>query len=76
MLEEWGIQKQNVQCMVRDEGSNMKRACSLSKIHSSDCTATQLHLVDSEAIKKVYTISMLLVKCRKIAGYLNHSTMT
>ncbi|XP_022834999.1 zinc finger BED domain-containing protein 4-like [Spodoptera litura] len=75
MLNEWGIQKQNVHCMVRDGGSNMKRACSLSEIHNIDCTAHQLHLVVKEAIKKVDTISVLLAKCRKIAGHFNHSTM-
>ncbi|GBP71383.1 Zinc finger BED domain-containing protein 4 [Eumeta japonica] len=75
MLKEWGIQKQNVHCMVRDGGSNMKRACSLSEIHNVDCTAHQLHLVVKEAIKNVDTISVLLGKCRKIAGHFNHSTM-
>nr|CAH7728839.1 unnamed protein product [Callosobruchus chinensis] len=75
MLKEWGIQKQNVHCMVRDGGSNMKRACSLSGIHNVDCTAHQLHLVVKEAIKNVDTISVLLGKCRKIAGHFNHSTM-
>lgn len=75
MLEEWGLEKQNVHCMVRDGGSNMKRACSLSKIHNIDCTAHQLHLVVKEAIKKVDIISVLLAKCRKIAGHFNHSTM-
>lgn len=75
MLEEWGILKQNVHCMVRDGGSNMKRACYLSELHNIDCTAHQLHLVVKEAIKKVDTISVLLTKCRKIAGHFNHSTM-
>nr|CAH7735396.1 unnamed protein product [Callosobruchus chinensis] len=75
MLKEWGIQKQNMHCMVRDGGSNMKRACSLSGIHNVDCTAHQLHLVVKEATKNVDTISVLLGKCRKIAGHFNHSTM-
>nr|CAH7723754.1 unnamed protein product [Callosobruchus chinensis] len=61
--------------MVRDGGSNMKRACSLSGIHNVDCTAHQLHLVVKEAIKNVDTISVLLGKCRKIARHFNHSTM-
>ncbi|CAH0730540.1 unnamed protein product, partial [Brenthis ino] len=75
MLEEWGILKQNVHCMVRDGGSNMKRACYLSEVHSIDCTAHQLHLVVKNAIQKVNEISILLTKCRKIAGHFNHSTM-
>ncbi|XP_023219004.1 zinc finger BED domain-containing protein 4-like [Centruroides sculpturatus] len=75
MLEEWGIPKQNVHCIVRDGGSNMKRACTLSDINNIDCTAHQLHLVVKEAIKNVDAISMLLTKCRKIAGHFNHSTM-
>ncbi|KAH9641237.1 hypothetical protein HF086_003224 [Spodoptera exigua] len=75
MLKEWGIQKQNVHCMVRDGGSNMKRACSLAEIHNIHCTEHQLHLVVKEAIKNVDTISVLLAKCRKIAGHFNHSTM-
>ncbi|XP_067120486.1 zinc finger BED domain-containing protein 4-like [Centruroides vittatus] len=75
ILEEWGIPKQNVHCMVRDGGSNMKRTCTLSDINNIDCTAHQLHLVAKEAIKNVDAISMLLTKCRKIAGRFNHSTM-
>ncbi|XP_046976668.1 zinc finger BED domain-containing protein 4-like [Vanessa cardui] len=75
MLEEWGLLKKNVHCMVRDGGTNMKRACYLSEIQSIDCTAHQLHLVVKEAIKTVDEISILLTKCRKIAGHFNHSTM-
>ncbi|XP_067121047.1 zinc finger BED domain-containing protein 4-like [Centruroides vittatus] len=75
MLEEWGIPKQNVHSMVRDGGSNMNRACTLSDINNTDCTAHQLHLVIKKAIKNVDAISMLFTKCRKIAGHFNHSTM-
>ncbi|XP_054723792.1 zinc finger BED domain-containing protein 4-like [Uloborus diversus] len=75
MLEEWGIPKQNVHCMVRDGGSNMKLACTLSEINNIDCTAHQLNLVFKDAIKKVDAISLLLTKCRKIAGHFNHSTV-
>lgn len=58
MLEEWIIQKQNVLCMSRDGESNMKSACSLSEIHSIDCTAHQLRLVEEE-IKNRYNIRVI-----------------
>lgn len=61
--------------MVRDAGSNMKCACTISEINNIDCTAHQLHLVAKEAIKEVDIISKLLIKCRKIASHFHHSTM-
>lgn len=45
MLEGWGILILNVHCIVKDGGSNMKRACYLSEMQNIDCTAHQLHLV-------------------------------
>lgn len=75
MFREWEIAPHNVHCIVRDGGSNMKRGCNLSNFNNTVCTAHKLHLVVKESIKNVELISMVLVKCKKIAGHFNHSTM-
>ncbi|CAB3232777.1 unnamed protein product [Arctia plantaginis] len=37
MLTEWNISNDQVHCMIRDEGSNMKRAMRLAKFQDLDC---------------------------------------
>ncbi|KAM3964034.1 zinc finger BED domain-containing protein 4-like [Aphomia sociella] len=44
MLSEWNIKKDQVHCLIRDEGSNMKRAVRLAALNDIDCTVHKIQL--------------------------------
>src|SRR5215469_7811886 len=44
MLEKWKIERAYVHCVMRDSGTNMKKALFLSGINNLDCTIHKLHL--------------------------------
>ncbi|KAL0848776.1 hypothetical protein ABMA28_013207 [Loxostege sticticalis] len=71
--EEWEIRRQNLHVMVRDGGSNMKRAARVSQINDIDCTLHQLQLCIRAALATNDYISTLLAKCKQIATHFNHS---
>ncbi|KAF9416046.1 hypothetical protein HW555_006458 [Spodoptera exigua] len=51
MLTEWGITRDQVHCIIRDEGSNMKRAMAISQFRDIDCTAHKLQLCVKHGLK-------------------------
>lgn len=71
--EEWGISRQKLHVMVRDGGSNMKRAARVSQINDIDCTIHKLQLCIRAALTVDDYISTLLAKCKQIATHFNHS---
>lgn len=73
MLDEWGIGKHQVHCMIRDQGSNMKRAMVLSDLRDMDCTVHKLHLVVKTGLKSQQNICDVKMKLKKIATHFNHS---
>lgn len=73
MLNEWNITKDQVHCMVRDEGSNMKRAMSLAGFKDIDCTVHKLQTNIKSALNSQEFLVTLIQKCNKIAGHFNHS---
>lgn len=44
MLCEWNIKKEQLHCLIRDEGSNMKRAARLAAINDIDRTVHKIQL--------------------------------
>jgi hypothetical protein len=44
ILQEWGINRQAVHCMVRDRGSNMIKAMQLSGFENVNCAIHQIQL--------------------------------
>ncbi|CAH2009439.1 unnamed protein product [Acanthoscelides obtectus] len=73
ILEEWDIPRQKLHAMVRDGGSNMKRAARISQIDDIDCTLHQLQLCVRSALASNEHFSTLLAKCKQIATHFNHS---
>lgn len=59
--------------MVRDGGSNMKRAARVSQINDIDCNIHQLQLCIRAVLAIDEYISSLLAKCKQIATHFNHS---
>ncbi|XP_046963301.1 zinc finger BED domain-containing protein 4-like [Vanessa cardui] len=71
--EEWDIPRQKLHAMVRDGGSNMRRAARISQIDDIDCTLHQLQLCIRSALAGNEHFSTLLAKCKQIATNFNHS---
>lgn len=75
MLSEWNITKEQVQCLIRDEGSNMKRAGRLAALNDVDCTVHKIQLAIRSCLGSQENIKMIKQKCKKISTHLNHSTI-
>ena len=75
MLDKWNIEGDDVHCVVRDAGANMKKALFLSEIKNVDCFAHQIQLVVKKGISAQKGVSDLLSKCRSIATHFNHSAV-
>ncbi|KAF9800697.1 hypothetical protein SFRURICE_015351, partial [Spodoptera frugiperda] len=72
MLSEWNIKKEQLHCLIRDEGSNMKRAGRLAALNDIDCTEATRELSSSCAlISSVIPIIQMLEK--KVDDYLTRS---
>ncbi|GBP75093.1 Zinc finger BED domain-containing protein 4 [Eumeta japonica] len=71
MLSEWNISNDQVHCMIRDGGSNMKRAMRLAKLQDLDCAvhkmqlAIQSSLNSQENIKEEWKIIECCVELLK-----------
>ena len=50
MLKKWSILPQNVYCVVRDSGANMKKALFQSGLNNLDCTIHKIQLVIKSGI--------------------------
>lgn len=75
MLAEWNISKNQVHCMIRDGGSNMKRAMALSGINDVDCTVHKLQLAIKAGFQNDEHLQNIKEKCKKIATHFGHSTI-
>ena len=65
MLIEWGISKNQVHCIIRDEGSNMKRAMAISEFSDIDCTAHKIQLCVKNGLKSHQSIIDIRQKLKK-----------
>ncbi|GBP12719.1 Zinc finger BED domain-containing protein 1 [Eumeta japonica] len=73
ILEEWGIDRQKVHCMVRDHGSNMVRAMQLSGFEDISCAIHQIQLCIRAGVESQEWLLQLIAKLKKIATHFNHS---
>nr|CAI5864400.1 unnamed protein product [Callosobruchus analis] len=73
ILEEWGIDRQKVHCMVRDRGSNMVRAMQISGFKDISCAIHQIQLCIRAGVESQEWLLQLIAKLRKIATHFNHS---
>lgn len=75
MLTEWNIKKEQVHCLMRDEGSNMKRAARLAALNDIDCTVHKMQLAIRSCLGSQENIKILKQKCKNISTHFNHSTI-
>ncbi|GBP83066.1 Zinc finger BED domain-containing protein 4 [Eumeta japonica] len=75
MLCEWNIKKEQLHCLITDEGSNMKRAARLAAINDIDCTVHKIQLAIRSCLGTQENIKILKQKCKKISTNFNHSTI-
>jgi len=75
MLEKWKIERTYVHCVMRDSGTNMKKALFLSGINNLDCTIHKLHLTVKSGLDSKEEIKEVISKCRNIGSHFHHSTM-
>lgn len=66
MLIEWGISKNQVLCIIRDEWFNMKRAMAISDFCDIDCTAHKLQLCVKNGLKSHQSIIDTKQKLKKL----------
>lgn len=75
MLSEWNIKKEQVHCLIRDEGSNMKKAVRLAALNDIDCTVHRMQLAIRSCLDSQEIIKIVKQKCKKISTHFNHSTI-
>ncbi|XP_072929650.1 zinc finger BED domain-containing protein 4-like [Epargyreus clarus] len=75
MLAEWNILNEKVHCMIRDEGSNMKRGMRLALLNDLDCTVHKLQIVIRHGLRSQESLEDVKQKCKKITTHFNHSTI-
>ena len=75
MLREWNIKKEQVHCIIRDEGSNMKRAMRLAAFQDMDCTIHKMQLAIRSCLNSQEKIKIVKQKCKTISTHFNHSTI-
>lgn len=75
MLSEWNIKKEQLHCLIRDEGSNMKRAGRLAALNDIDCTVHKIQLAIRSCLGSQENIKILKQKCKRISTHFNHSTI-
>ncbi|GBP37213.1 Zinc finger BED domain-containing protein 4 [Eumeta japonica] len=75
MLSKWNISNDQVHCMIRDEGSNMKRAMRLAKLQDLDYAVHKMQLAIRSSLNSQENIKGIKQKCKKISTHFNHSTI-
>lgn len=73
MLKSWGISKEKVHVILRDNARNMEKAMKDANLPSLPCMAHTLQLAVSEGILSQRTISDILAAARRIVGHFKHS---
>ncbi|XP_065892775.1 E3 SUMO-protein ligase ZBED1-like [Dysidea avara] len=79
VLESYEIADRTVSSIVRDQGSNMRRATDLLQIEKGwagvNCSAHILQLCISDGFKNNTSIDRALGAARKLVGHFHHSTL-
>ena len=75
ILAEWGIETNQVHCVVWDNGSNMVKAMSEPGLRSFGCFAHSLQLIVHEGLLTQRIVIDLLAVCRSMVGHFKHSSV-
>uniref|UniRef100_A0A1A8MBN7 Zinc finger, BED domain containing 4 n=2 Tax=Nothobranchius pienaari TaxID=704102 RepID=A0A1A8MBN7_9TELE len=75
MLNSWGIEKERVHVIVRDNAQNMKRAMEDLAVPSLGCVAHTLQLVVHEGLLSQRSVTDTMANARKITGHFKHSPL-
>lgn len=75
MLDKWEISHSSVHCVVRDSGTNMKKALFLSGLNNLDCAVHEIQLVVRQGFQSQKPVCDIIEKCRRLATHFHHSTM-
>ncbi|KAL7646695.1 UNVERIFIED_CONTAM: hypothetical protein RMT77_001948 [Armadillidium vulgare] len=75
ILGKWKISKEDIHCVMRDSGTNMKKALFLSGVNNLDCAVHKVQLVVKRGLESKIEISELISKCRSMSTHFRHSTM-
>ncbi|XP_063913315.1 uncharacterized protein LOC135129975 [Zophobas morio] len=75
MLTEWNISKEQVHCIIRDEGSNMKSVMRLTVLNDLDCAVHKMQFAIRSGLQSQENITVVKQKCKKISTHFNHSTI-
>ena len=75
MLLTWGINKENVHIVLRNNASNMGRAMTDANLCSYGCFAHSLQLVVNDGVLSQRVVSDLLAVCRSIVGHFRRSAV-
>ncbi len=73
MLNNWGIDKQRVYVILRDNAANMKKAMRDMGVPSVDCVAHSCQLCVHEGLLSQRSVTETLANARKIVGHFKHS---
>ena len=75
MLEGWGIQKEQVHLIVRDNASNMVKAMREAAYPDLGCFAHTLQLIIHDGVLSQRAVIDILTNCRKVVGHFKHSPL-
>ncbi len=75
MLNSWGIEKQQVHVILRDNARNMQKAMDDMGVLSMRCVTHTLQLVMHEGLLSQHSVKDTLVSTRKITGHFKHSSL-
>ena len=75
MLNSWGIEKQHVHVILRDNARNMKKAMDDMGVPSMGCVAHTLQFIVHEGLLSQRSITYTLANARKIIGHFKHSPL-
>lgn len=75
MLNNWGIDKQHVHVIVRNNAANMKKAKRDMAVPSVGCVAHSCQLCVHEGLLSQHSVSDTLANARMILGHFKHSPL-
>jgi len=74
VLESWGISKQMVRTVIRDNAANMVKAFHDAELPNVGCTLHNLQLAIHDCILDQRAVSDALAACRRLVGHFKHSS--
>ena len=75
MLEGWGIQREQVHLLIRDNASNMVKAMREAVYPDLGCFAHMLQLIIHDGVLTQRAVTGTLANCCRIVGHFKHSLL-